>query len=53
MTVLSMNTIYRFLPIALKIGGKSEKANNHTPELEKLFFGKEHTELNPFTSSYQ
>lgn len=27
-----------FFPIALKIGGKSEKANNHTQEQEKFFF---------------
>ena len=53
MTVLSTNIIYIFFPIAVKVGGKSEKANNHTPELGKLGFGKEHTELNPFTLSYQ
>jgi len=53
MTVLSMNTMYTFFPIALKTGGKSEKANNHTPELGKLFCSKGYTELNAFTSSYQ
>lgn len=53
MTVLSGNIIYSFFPTALKRCGKSQKANNHTPELAKMVFGKEHTELNPFTSSYQ